>query len=419
MGTSSVSAKNPETSSLISPSAAVSLFLVAVFSAAGFLALLAYAPDFRQAGDTGAHALSKSAVGFAGLRALIEDDGTSTVIGRQLPLPADVRPSLVVLTPPAEGLKSDALSKAIRKANGVPVLLILPKWDVAADPLEFGRVLKLAAIPLDGVAGELRSYAKHSSLARGKGVAAPKLIASRQSAIPLSAPLAPVDSLQTLSGVDWTPLISENSGGAILACAHGGAAVCAIADPDFMNTHALKDLATAALALAIVGRTRSGNGPVVFDVTLNGLAESPGLLKTAFSPPFLGATICLFAAGLLIGWHAMVRFGSPLRSDPVYARGKLALANNAAGLIRMLGREPEMASRYALTTRNLVMRRLGLRRGPDERLFETLMNARERNTAQRYQTLLFQARYVKNRSALIGLAGRLYEWKQEMLDARH
>src|SRR6201999_1012780 len=106
-----------------------------------------------------------------------------------------------------------------------------------------------------------------------------------------------------------------------------------------------------------------------------GLGEEPSLLRAMFSPPFLGATLCAILAALLIGFHGAVRFGAPQRAKEAYARGKTALVGNAAELIRMLHREPRMASRYAQTTRNLPVRALGVRRKLEADEAEALFKA--------------------------------------------
>ncbi len=55
---------------VISSAVAVGLVIVSVLSLIAFFALSAYTPDIRD--DSGeAHALSKSAIGFAGLRVLL------------------------------------------------------------------------------------------------------------------------------------------------------------------------------------------------------------------------------------------------------------------------------------------------------------------------------------------------------------
>ena len=211
--------------------------------------------------------------------------------------------------------------------------------------------------------------------------------------------------------------MTTKDGGAVLAKLNNYP-IYVLADPDLMNTHGLHDLPTAAFALALIQNLREGNGPVVFDVTLNGLRREPSLLRAIFAPPFLGATLCAILAALLMAFHALVRFGTPPAPPPVYARGKQALAANAADMIRLLHREPHMATRYVLTTRNLVLRAFGLRRQSALEDGDDPFRARENETPLSYGELLDEARRVENRSDLVALARRLSQWREDMLHAR-
>src|SRR5439155_9784136 len=90
---------------------------------------------------------------------------------------------------------------------------------------------------------------------------------------------------------------------------------------------------------AIVGALKAGDGPVMFDATLNGFARERSILRLLFDPPFLAVTLCLFAAAALAGFQAFVRFGPMRRSGRVFALGKEALADSSAALIRLAARE--------------------------------------------------------------------------------
>ena len=154
-----------------------------------------------------------------------------------------------------------------------------------------------------------------------------------------------------MSSSTWTSYVTDQQGRTLLARLEGSETYV-LAEPDLMNTHGLKDLATARVAMAIIQSIRSGDGPVVFDLTLAGYRRSPNPLRLAFEPPLLGATLCALLAALLMGVHAAVRFGSPLESKRSLALGKQALADNSAALIAMAGREHRIVPRYALAMRD-------------------------------------------------------------------
>jgi hypothetical protein len=317
----------------------------------------------------------------------------------------------VVLTPPLGADSKELLNAALPDENAGPALIILPKWGVFADPERYGRVVKAFTVYDKALQDLLKSVSEKTTVSQKKGEAPPELTATIPS-LQVPAGMAKIDRLQTLSGAEWLPMIKSGSGGIVLAKLNG-ANVFVLSDPDLMNTHGLSDLPTAALAIGIVKRLRSGNGPVVFDLTLNGMGKTPSLLRAMFAPPFLGATLCAIFAAMLIGFHAAVRFGTPPSQGPIFARGKTALVSNAADMIRMLHREPNMAARYALTTRNLAAGALGIRR-QDAESFKGL----ERADQPGFDALMTEARWVNNRSGLLAVARRLYDWRERITHAR-
>ena len=93
---------------LFTPRAVLWMVLAGVFAFCAFLSLSAYAPDFRGHGDPGAHALSRSAVGYAGMVELLRAQGQPVVISRT------DRPAagLLILTPPPT-VKADAFERIV------------------------------------------------------------------------------------------------------------------------------------------------------------------------------------------------------------------------------------------------------------------------------------------------------------------
>jgi len=400
-----------ETAQVMAPRVAIGLVLVSMLSLLAYFALSAYAPDFRNESDGQAHALSKSAIGFAGLRVLLDASGIPNSVDRGIrPEP---KPGLMILTPPPASAAKEVADLAFKN----PTLIVLPKWLPFPDPAAPGHVLKASTWGTGSVGDALTIFSKGTKIDRRSKAAAPVLAAAADERIAVPEGLAPVEDLQTLSGSGWDPVVTTKDGRIVVAKLYNDD-VYVLTDPDLMNTHGLHDLPTAAFALALIESLRQGNGPVVFDVTLNGLRREPSLLRAIFAPPFLGATLCAILVAILIGFHAAVRFGSPPAPQPVYARGKQALAANAADMIRLLHREPHMATRYVLTTRNLVLRAFGLRRQSELQDSDDPFRARESETPHSYGELLDEARRVENRSDLVALARRLSQWREDMLHAR-
>src|SRR6202000_3481461 len=93
-----------ETAQIMAPRVAIGLVLVSMLSLLAYFALSAYAPDFRNESDGEAHALSKSAIGFAGLRVLLDASGISNSVDRGIR--AAAKPGVMIITPaPGAGQK--------------------------------------------------------------------------------------------------------------------------------------------------------------------------------------------------------------------------------------------------------------------------------------------------------------------------
>lgn len=398
---------------IVTPFVATGLVLVSVISLIAFLALSAYAPDLRNEATSDANALSKSAIGFAGLRVLLDASGTPNSIDRGVVPREKLHPGLFILTP---NLTSNN-REIFRLSIPGPSLIVLPKWLPSPDPTAYGRVLKTDTFGEEAIAKLLRGFSKDTKITQKSGAFRLYRFASVKSPTSAKTYSIQIDRLQTISGKGWIPIIVTQKGEAVLAESRL-TSVYVLADPDLMNTHGLGDLPTTALALEIIARLRAGNGSVVFDVTLNGFRHSPNLLHAAFAPPFLGATLCAILAAMLIGLHAATRFGKPQTAPPAFALGKQALASNTADLIRMMHREPHMAIRYVATTRNLALRTLGIRRQMDLQQTDALLRSMERNGETTYAELAAEAQQVKSRSHLVALATRLFRWRQGMIHAR-
>jgi hypothetical protein len=120
-----------------------------------------------------------------------------------------------------------------------------------------------------------------------------------------------------------------------------------------------RDDALTALKLIRAAMAKRA-GPVIFDVTLNGLGRTRNLLTLAFTPPFLAATLALLLAGLAVSWRGFIRFGPPRLPGRAIAYGKTALVENSAGLIRRSGRVRLLGAPYAALITQRTVRALGL-----------------------------------------------------------
>ena len=402
-------AKESSGGRVFSPVVAFAMVGVGALSLLFYLLFSAYAPDYSGEGDTRANAVSRSAVGFAGLAEFLRLQGIPVLLSRGLDEEEFEKTSLVILTPGPE----DTVDEILAVTYLEPALIILPKWLAAPDPLQPGWVRNFGLIPADGLGERLLGTDMPASISQAVGVAPVQL---RIGFDGTEASPAPIESLQTMSGSMWTGSVTDQQGRTVLARLEGSETYV-LAEPDLMNTHGLKDLATARVAMTIIEAIRDGNGPVVFDLTLAGYRRSPNPLRLAFEPPMLGATLCALLAALLMGVHAAVRFGSPVEGGRSLALGKQALADNSAALIAMTGREHRIVPRYAAAIRRRVARIVGVPADTrDEELNALLDRLRRRNdTAEPIASLLAEAGRAEDASDALRVARKMYRWRRDMI----
>jgi hypothetical protein len=302
--------------------------------------------------------------------------------------------------------------------GGRTVLIVLPKWIAAPDQNRRGWVRRVAIvdpriIPKDDDMAEAK-------LVRRAGISRPVL---RGVAPPFGSGMVlregPVDGFQTMTTKDWTPIITDERGGVVLA-QEPGRRIFRLSDPDLLDNQGLKTYDTLASGLAILNTLRAGDGPFVFDVTLNGFARQRGVLRLLFDPPFLGVTLCLAVAAALAGFQALCRFGPTRRAGRAIALGKEAMVDNAAALIRLARREPRMGPRYAALTRGLAAQAVGAPRDLADDDLTALLDrlGAQRGAPDSLGALDIQARGVRDRDRLTAVAMRLFRWRLEMTRER-
>ena len=386
----------------------LALVLVGIVSLAGLAVLSAYAPDLRGGNDGQAHALSKSAIGFSGAPILMNALGAPVVVSRARPL----RPtaSVVILTP-EPGLGPKALQAY---PKGPMTLIVLPKWAAAPDPLHQGWVRKAGLVKGgDAFKDLLGSYAPISQVVRSKGRFRHTLRGTGGPfAGDLVMPLGPVDQLQTISGEGWVPVLVDEGGRAVLARSRKSPGIWVLADPDLLNNQGLASRDTARSASVILNTARGGHAPLLFDVTLNGFERGRGLGRLMLEPPWLAATLIAVATGVLMGLHALARFGQPRRKGRAFALGGRALVDNSADLVRMARKEHEFAPAYAALTNTLVARAAG---HTGSQWLDEL--ARHRGAASP-DDLAAEAGKARTRDDLLAIARKLHDWRGEMIRER-
>jgi hypothetical protein len=395
-----------------SPGAVLALVIVGIVAFAGLAVLTAFAPDLRTGQDGRGHALSKSAIGFAGAPILMKALDQHVVVSRVRPHAAG--DAAIVLTPD-ETMQASVLNPF---AEAGTLVIVLPKWNVARDPIRPGFVRKVGAIPGGAHYSKLlEDWSKATTTAVRKGVTQPVLYGVE------GGPFRPqdmlslgkVDSLQTVSGEGWAPALVDEQGRTVLAYSKKHRNVWLLAEPDLLNNQGLKTFENARAGAAILDMaTFNGELPLIFDVTLNGYERGRGLWRLMLEPPWLAATLIGATAGVLMGLHALARFGQPHRRGRAIALGARALVDNSAELVRAARKEHELAPAYAALTRMLVARAAG-GHALEERWLDDL--AARRGAAQPAE-LAAEAEGAKTRDDLLSVAKRIYEWRGEMTRER-
>ena len=260
------------------------VFMLLVVGVAAFVALGvlgAYAPALRERTGGGANALSRSAIGYAGAVSLLQAEGVSVVVSRGRPEPPSGAPGLLVLTPPFA-----TTPQALRAAlpPGRRALVVLPKWGALPDPAHPGWISQAAPMlpvpqPLQAlIAASVTGHGTFDmTVTQRRGEARLRLRAEA----PLFQPddrlsTGPVSSPQSVRSSLGEVQLADDAGRAVLLKLNRDLYV--LSDPDLLDNRGMASLETARTGMTILDELRAGQGPVVWDVTLNGLGRARSLL---------------------------------------------------------------------------------------------------------------------------------------------
>jgi len=394
-----------------SPKVLLGLIAAAVFATSAYLLLTAYAPDLRATRGGGAHALSRSAIGYAGVVRLLESMDVPVSINQSGPARGSY-PGLMVITP-EPGRSLGKLESAHER------LVVLPKWLAEPNPTHPGWAGNAVVMPDLLVALSLPSSLKGIIVARRQmGEAGPRRLVSEFAQWPADGlPAGPLSQFQTMTGDGLKALVKDDQGRMVLGVAQGGN-LYVLSDPDLLNTQGLSDPRTARIAASVLLALKTDDQPIAFDISATEAGGQKSLLRLAIEPPFLASTLCLLAVAALVGMQAWFRFGPARRAPRAVALGKTALVETGAGMARLAKREPQMARRYVLLCRQRAAAALGAAHLEGKALDEFLDRWGERVGAQeRISALIADALQVKDILGLTALAQRARRWRLEVTRA--
>ena len=397
------------------------MILIGVFSFSAYFVLSAFSEDMRTGNNGGKHALSKSAVGYAGLMHILQNNGFDVDISREAALGFLTRGKLRIITP-NEGYSRTDLDDLELSS---PTLIVLPKWNTGPLPGHKGWVRKKNApstdtIPTEEIQSILEPIIDDIVLTRKRGTQRVVIKTDDAGIFNTEQTFYNFEQIQTISLIGLEPIINTNQG--ILVAKLPYDEIYILSDPDFLNSFGLAkpDIAPFAIEALEAVSTHASSDGYLFDLSLHGFSKSRNLIKLALMPPFLAVTLCLLAMALLLGWQALMRFGSPIKAQREFALGKLALIDNAARFIKRGGREKNFGKDYAKLNAKLVADKMGIPNGIGETELDTRLDiySKHAKSKENWTQLLSQSEDNKDAAELMAIARKLFNWRGEITHER-
>ncbi len=405
------------------PHILIAVLLIGLFSFAALFTLSGFAGDLKSKNNGRAHALSNSAIGYSGIVFLLRAGEQNVVLDRTDDFENKDRNILRVITlsDPYQFPKGEDIDKA------EPTFIVLPKWRVIETKEHAGWV----RIP-EGVSSpifnELVLSAGVARLLERVSVRQVKKddgtfvydLASNEISMP-DLPAAKIRHLQSLEGGVVVPIIRAN--GKVILGRLPGTKTYILSEPDILNTMGISQKSRALYARDVLTGMQelsgANKGQLTFDLHIHGFGRTQNLIKTLLSPPFLAATLCLLAAGVLVAWQAFARFGDPVPEERDYALGKYTLADNGARFIRIAGKETGMAEGYVQVVTRLAAKDFHMDKQSQDKI-EAFFASRERKLGLKsgWSKLTAHLGNTADKVSFLSAAKALYKWRQEITHDR-
>lgn len=405
------------------PHIILALVLISVFSLGALITLSGFADDLRDKDNGDAHALSSSAIGYAGLVSLLRADNMDVMLDRTDEIERANADTLHIMTlgRPSQFPKSEDVDKDIT------TLIVLPKWAVRSLPTRPGWV-KAMRKPLGPVysvtttnkrLGDFSQGLSMTSITEDDGTRSYDLN-TRERTMPVTKNVN-IRYLQTVKGDNLAPIVKADD--EIILGRIEGTSIYILSDPDFLNTAGISQKSRARLArdlvLGIIEIDGVYENEVVFDLAIHGFGRTQNLVKTLLTPPFLAATLCLLAAGALVAWQAFSSFGDPTREERDYELGKYTLADNGARFIEIAGKETGMGAGYTKLMRRWAAKAFYMERQTQDDI-DAFFEKREKELGIK-MGWRSRANAVENsdtKLSFLRAAKALHQWKQEITHDR-
>ena len=298
--------------------------------------LSAFGRNLAERPDAGANSFSRSAVGHRALVELLDgEEGLRVVSRRDLRVPPGPRRLLVLAEPLAKKKQDVARLQRLRDEAAkrqAPLVLVLPKWGTVPDPKNSSWIGAAVVRPVQDVEQVPGALAV-------SGLDRVKIDRLGQTVRECGARLGGIETLYQID-LQQAQLITPAAGldpvvkcgdALLVARTQGAPAVYLVADPDLIENHGLGTADHAALIHDLLVRELKAEG-VIFDETIHGFEQKPGLWAEALRIPLVFAFLqSLVLAGIVL-WAGMGRFGKPLPARGIGADGPETLIDNLARL---------------------------------------------------------------------------------------
>ena len=364
----------------------------------------------------GPSTFSRSAIGYAGIAEVLQRLDISVVKSRSDSLGKLTPGSVLVLTEPLPGGKTEQTMRTLLTAD--TVLLVLPKWTGMPSKHKPAWLGEAHQWPPSQVDWSLSLVAPQAEVLHVDDTDWAK---NDLNLTPnLEAPI------QLVHGDRLQPIIGDTDGMLLGQLTDRGRKIWVLSDPDVIANHGLARPGNVALAVAIIERLRTGSGSVVFDETIHGFATAPANpLLLLFRFPFAVATGQGAIAIALLLWATLGRFGTPQPAPPPISAGRQGLLENIAKLVEFTGHQDVMVKRYVLETVRDVGRQLHAPRGLSTAALVAWLQrvGVARSVDLDCSALVHQADALgdgrrRNPALQVRLAREIHRWKQEISDGR-
>lgn len=406
---------------LMSTGLIVGLVLIGLFSFSALIGLMGYADEIRDKNNGQAHAISNSAIGFVGLKVLLDETGQNTSLDPNEA--SHVSANNLRIYTLTSAFQTDALDKLNPESTK---LIILPKWNVAPVPKIAGWVRKAPygeIVSPEALASNLEDFAgdvtvsqadnKDETAAKSYRLALAETGATYTDRFP---------RLQSIEGSRLDAVMTTESGDILLAKLKGSQSYI-LSDPDLLNTSGLNTRSGARFALDILNyiSERHQTDHYVFDLSLHGIGGRQNMIKVFTQPPFLGITFLIIVMLILIAWQAFLRFGDSKRGAAEdfgedFHMGPQSLTRTTADFLAIARRETSLGDDYANLIRQQALKTLHLpEREAGAR--QQALNKREdkKSLNPTFADLKKQAQFVTTRQDMLKLADALQDWKRKII----